>query len=71
MKAGGEVRRQINNNVQDNIGSGLYNFDNLFTAQNPYIWDREASDLVLCLGWLEGISLREPVVYRNYIQACM
>ena len=35
LKIGGEVRRQITNYIQSNVGSGIYNFDNLFTAKNP------------------------------------
>ncbi|MES1260762.1 MAG: carboxypeptidase-like regulatory domain-containing protein, partial [Acidobacteriota bacterium] len=37
VKIGGEVRRQITNYIQSNVGSGLYNFDNLFTSQNPFV----------------------------------
>lgn len=36
LKFGAEVRRQITNYIQSNIGSGIYNFDNLFTAVSPF-----------------------------------
>jgi Carboxypeptidase regulatory-like domain len=35
FKFGGEVRRQVMNYIQSNIGSGYYSFDNLFTAASP------------------------------------
>jgi hypothetical protein len=35
FKIGGEVRRQIQNYIQSNVGSGYYSFDNLFTAASP------------------------------------
>jgi hypothetical protein len=35
LKIGGEVRRQIQNYIQSNVGSGYYSFDNLFTSANP------------------------------------
>ena len=36
LKFGGEIRRQITNYIQSNVGSGIYNFDNLFTAVSPF-----------------------------------
>ena len=71
VKFGGEVRRQINNNVQDNIGGGLYNFDNLFTSQNPYISGGGGTGVglasyMLGLGSSGSIITASPWSYRNY-----
>jgi hypothetical protein len=35
FKIGGEIRRQVMNYIQSNVGSGYYSFDNLFTAASP------------------------------------
>ncbi len=35
IKFGGELRRHITNYIQSNVGSGIFNFDNLFTSANP------------------------------------
>jgi hypothetical protein len=35
LKIGGEIRRQIQNYIQSNVGSGYDSFDNLFTSANP------------------------------------
>jgi hypothetical protein len=35
LKFGGEIRRQVMNYIQSNVGSGYYSFDNLFTAASP------------------------------------
>jgi len=76
VKFGGEVRRQINNNVQDNIGSGLYNFDNLFTSQNPYISGGGGTGIgfasyMLGLGTSGSIITASPGRIETTIRACM
>jgi hypothetical protein len=71
IKLGGEVRRQITNYIQSNVGSGLYNFDNLFTSQNPFISGGGGSgygfaSFMLGLGSSGSIVTPSPYSYRNY-----
>ena len=68
---GGELRRQIANYVQSNVGSGLYNFDNLFTSQNPYVSNGGGSgygfaSFLLGLGSSGNVVTPAPYSYRNY-----
>ena len=71
LKVGGEVRRQITNYIQSNVGSGLYNFDNLFTSMNPQISGGGGSGVgfasfMLGLGSSGSIVTPSPYSYRNY-----
>jgi hypothetical protein len=71
VKLGGEVRRQITNYIQSNVGSGLYNFDNLFTSQNPFVSGGGGSGVgfasfMLGLGTSGTIVTPSPYSYRNY-----
>jgi hypothetical protein len=71
IKLGGEVRRQITNYIQSNVGSGLYNFDNLFTSQNPFVSGGGNSgygfaSFMLGLGSSGSIVTPSPYSYRNY-----
>ena len=71
LKFGGEIRRQITNYIQSNVGSGLYNFDNLFTSQNPYVSGGGGSGVgfasfMLGLGSGGSIVTPSPYSYRNY-----
>jgi hypothetical protein len=71
LKFGGEVRRQITNYIQSNVGSGLYNFDNLFTSQNPQISGGGGTGVgfasfMLGLGASGTIVTPSPYSYRNY-----
>jgi hypothetical protein len=71
FKFGGEVRRQITNYIQSNVGSGLYSFDNLFTSQNPFVSGGGGSgygfaSFMLGLGSSGSIVTPSPYSYRNY-----
>ena len=71
LKIGGEVRRQITNYIQSNVGSGLYNFDNLFTSMNPQISGGGGTGVgfasfMLGLGSSGSIVTPSPYSYRNY-----
>lgn len=71
LKAGGEVRRQITNYIQSNVGSGLYNFDNLFTSKNPYLSGGGGTGVgfasfMLGLGSSGSVVTPSPYSYRNY-----
>jgi hypothetical protein len=71
LKFGGEIRRQITNYIQSNVGSGLYSFDNLFTSQNPYLSAGGGSGVgfasfMLGLGSSGSIVTPSPYSYRNY-----
>src|SRR5260370_2719513 len=71
VKIGGEVRRQITNYIQSNVGSGLYNFDNLFTSANPYVSGGGGTGVgfasfMLGLGASGNVVTPSPYSYRNY-----
>ena len=71
LKFGGEIRRQITNYIQSNVGSGLYNFDNLFTSQNPFVSGGGGTGVgfasfMLGLGSGGSIVTPSPYSYRNY-----
>jgi hypothetical protein len=71
LKFGGEIRRQITNYIQSNVGSGLYNFDNLFTSENPQISGGGGTGVgfasfMLGLGSSGSIVTPSPYSYRNY-----
>jgi Carboxypeptidase regulatory-like domain len=71
IKIGGEVRRQITNYIQSNVGSGLYNFDNLFTSMNPYVSGGGGTGVgfasfMLGLGASGSVVTPSPYSYRNY-----
>ncbi|HMF75855.1 MAG TPA: carboxypeptidase-like regulatory domain-containing protein [Bryobacteraceae bacterium] len=71
IKIGGEVRRQITNYIQSNVGSGLYNFNNLFTSQNPFVSGGGGSgygfaSFMLGLGSDGSVVTPSPYSYRNY-----
>jgi hypothetical protein len=72
LKIGGEVRRQITNYIQSNVGSGLYNFDNLFTSQNPFISGGGGSgygfaSFMLGLGSSGSIVIPSPYSYSQLL----
>jgi hypothetical protein len=70
LKFGGEVRRQITNYIQSNVGSGLYNFDNLFTSQNPQISGEaapESGSLPSCSASAPAAPLSRPAPIRTAI----
>jgi hypothetical protein len=74
LKFGGEVRRQLTNYIQSNVGTGLYNFDNLFTSQNPQISGGGGTGVgfasyMLGLGASGSIVTPSPYAYRNYYAA--
>lgn len=71
LKFGGEVRQQRANYIQSNVGSGLYNFDNLFTSENPQISGGGGTGVgfasyMLGLGASGSIVTPSPYAYRNY-----
>ncbi len=69
LKFGGELRRQITNYIQSNVGSGLYNFDNLFTSINPQAPNGTGvgfASFMLGLGSSGSIVTPVPYSYRNY-----
>ncbi|HVW87688.1 MAG TPA: TonB-dependent receptor [Bryobacteraceae bacterium] len=69
MKFGGEVRRQITNYIQSNVGSGIYNFDNLFTAVNPSAPAGTGfgfASFMLGYGSSGNVVTPIPYSYRNY-----
>jgi hypothetical protein len=69
IKFGGEVRRQITNYIQSNVGSGIYNFDNLFTAINPQAPNGTGvgfASFMLGLGSSGNVVTPVPYSYRNY-----
>jgi Carboxypeptidase regulatory-like domain len=71
LKIGGELRRQITNYIQSNVGSGLYNFDNLFTSLNPYVSGGGGTGVgfasfMLGLGASGSVVTPSPYSYRNY-----
>lgn len=69
LKFGGEVRRQITNYIQSNVGSGLYNFDNLFTAVNPQAPAGTGfgfASFMLGYGSSGNVVTPVPYSYRNY-----
>ena len=69
LKLGGEVRRQITNYIQSNVGSGLYNFDNLFTAVNPQAAAGTGfgfASFMLGYGSSGNVVTPVPYSYRNY-----
>ncbi len=69
MKFGGEIRRQLTNYIQSNVGSGLYNFDNLFTSVNPSAPAGTGvgfASFMLGLGASGSIVTPSPYAYRNY-----
>jgi hypothetical protein len=71
LKFGGELRRQITNYIQSNVGSGLYNFNNLFTSQNPYVSGGGGSgfgfaSFMLGLSSDGSVVTPSPYSYRNY-----
>jgi hypothetical protein len=73
LKFGGEVRRQITNYIQSNVGSGLYNFDNLFTAVNPQAPNLNGvttgfgfASFMLGYGSSGNVVTPSPYSYRNY-----
>jgi len=69
LKFGGELRRQITNYIQSNVGSGLYNFDNLFTSINPQAAAGTGvgfASFMLGLGSSGNVVTPSPYSYRNY-----
>ena len=69
LKFGGELRRQITNYIQSNVGSGLYNFDNLFTSINPQAAAGTGvgfASFLLGLGSSGNVVTPSPYSYRNY-----
>jgi hypothetical protein len=69
LKFGGEVRRQITNYIQSNVGSGIYNFDNLFTAINPQAPAGTGvgfASFMLGFGASGNVVTPSPYSYRNY-----
>jgi hypothetical protein len=69
LKFGGEVRRQITNYIQSNVGSGIYNFDNLFTAINPQAPAGTGvgfASFMLGYGASGNVVTPSPYSYRNY-----
>ena len=69
MKFGGEVRRQLTNYIQSNVGSGLYNFDNLFTAINPSAPAGSGfgfASFMLGYGSSGNVVTPSPYAYRNF-----
>jgi len=69
LKFGGELRRQITNYIQSNVGSGLYNFDNLFTAINPQAPNGTGfgfASFMLGYGSSGSVVTPVPYSYRNY-----
>jgi len=69
LKFGGELRRQITNYIQSNVGSGLYNFDNLFTAINPQAPAGSGfgfASFMLGYGGSGNVVTPVPYSYRNY-----
>lgn len=73
LKFGGEVRREIQNYIQSNVGSGYYSFDNLFTAINPQAPSINGvtsglgfASFMLGYGSSGNIITPNPYSYRNY-----
>lgn len=73
IKFGGEVRREIANYIQSNVGSGYYSFDNLATAINPQA--PKLNGLTTGLGFASfmlgdgssgNVVTPEPYSYRDY-----
>ncbi len=73
LKFGGEVRRQLTNYIQSNVGSGIYNFDNLSTAINPQAPSLNGqstglgfASFMLGYGSSGNIVTPDAYAYRNY-----
>ncbi len=73
LKFGGEIRRQITNYIQSNVGSGYYQFDNLSTAINPQAPSVNGvtsglgfASFMLGYGSSGNIVTPDPYSYRNY-----
>jgi Carboxypeptidase regulatory-like domain/TonB dependent receptor len=69
LKFGGELRRHITNYIQSNVGSGIYNFDNLFTSINPQAPASTGvgfASFMLGLGNNGNVVTPVPYSYRNY-----
>jgi hypothetical protein len=71
LKIGGEVRRQITNYIQSNVGSGIYHFDNIFTAKNPTASGGGGTGVgfasfMLGYGASGNVVTPSPYSYRNY-----